>query len=361
MQKKKVLFSSYLHGNMEALIDYYNSQLKKEYNEKLDIIYLDLSQIEKKGKVSRYIKKFIEFNKKYDMVVSDYVSPILNTGREAIFMDHGSSLKMMPGLDEVGDPKIQKLGKLFREKVKYMVTLSEREEEFFYKPKEFENYKLPQYIPLGQPRNDVLFNKDFINSSREDICNKFNIKNKKIILYAPTWRGYDVADCFPFNRKDFEKLNEYLELHGYVFLYRPHYIENFIKDDLIKGLSSIVLADVNKEPYTQKILAAADMVITDYSSIIVDFLIMNKPMAFIPFDLEKYDKFRGLVINFKDDVHTPGPKIYEMDNLIEYIKAIDENRDMYTDFRKKAIKYYYTYFDDKSCERIWKLMLEELI
>lgn len=346
---------------MEALIDYYNVNLKERFGEKIEIVYLDLFEVEKKTKLGRYITKFIEFNKKYDMVVSDYASPILKTGRETIFMDHGYGLKMMPGLDEVGDVGIQRLGKLVREKVKYIITLSERDKGYFYRPKEFEKYKLPEYLPLGQPRNDVLFSDDFISASRKDICNKFNINDKKIILYAPTWRGYDVTDSFPFKRKDFEKLNDYLASHDYVFLYRPHYIENFIQDDLIEGLNSIVVADVNKEPYTQKILAAADMVITDYSSIIVDFLIMNKPVAFIPFDLEKYDSFRGIVIDFYDNVHTPGPKVQNMDNLIEYLKEIDAKSDKYTTFREKAIKYYYSYFDDESCKRIWQLILEELI
>lgn len=75
-------------------------------------------------------------------------------------MDHGYGLKMMPGLDEVNSESIYNLGRIVREKVEYIVTLSERDEEYFYKPKEFENFSMPKYIPLGQPRNDVLFDKN---------------------------------------------------------------------------------------------------------------------------------------------------------------------------------------------------------
>lgn len=271
-------------------------------------------------------------------------------------MDHGYGLKMMPGLDEVNSESIRKIGKIVREKVEYIVTLSERDAKYFYKPKEFADFPVPEYIPLGQPRNDVLFDKGFVDKARNDIDENFNSHGKKIILYAPTWRGYDVSSQFPFSREDFLKLNEFMGKNNYVFLYRPHYIENFIDDSLIKNLENIQIADVKKEPYTQKLIAACDMIITDYSSIIVDFLILNKPIAFIPFDIEKYDNYRGLVVDFKNDVHTPGPKISQMNELISYLEQIMENKDPYEKFRDEAIKYYFTYFDGNSCKRVWDLI-----
>lgn len=356
MKKKTILFSSYLHGNMEALIEYYNKNFKKQMDDSVKIVYLDLGKTEKLGKIRRYLTKFIEYHKKYDSVLSDYASPILNTGRETIFMDYGYGLKMMPGLDEVNSESIYNLGRIVREKVEYIVTLSERDEEYFYKPKEFENFSMPKYIPLGQPRNDVLFDKKFIDNSRQDIDNNFKSAGKKIILYAPTWRGYDVSSQFPFKRCDFEKLNNFMEKNNYILLYRPHYIENFIDDSLIRDLNNIKIADVKREPYTQKLIAACDMIITDYSSIIVDFLILDKPIAFIAFDIERYNNYRGLVVDFHNDVQTPGPKINRMKDLIDYLQEIEDNKDSYEKFRKEAKKYYFTYFDGKSCERVWKLI-----
>jgi CDP-glycerol glycerophosphotransferase (TagB/SpsB family) len=99
------------------------------------------------------------------------------------------------------------------------------------------------------------------------------------------------------------------------------------------------------------------MVITDYSSIIVDYLIMNKPIAFIPFDEKIYDDFRGLVVDFKNDIETPGPKINTMEQLISYVKDIENGKDDFNGWRIKAQEYYYTYFDNKSTERIWHLIL----
>lgn len=355
---KKILLSSYMHGNMEALISYYNKYVKESYDKDIEIVYLDLYEVNKLSRIPRYIKKFIMQLKRYDMVVTDYASPLLNTGKKVIFMDHGYGLKSMPGLDEINDLQTIKLGKIIREKTDYIVTLSERDEKYFYRLPELEKFKMPRYIPLGQPRNDVLFDKDFIDCARRDLRDKFKLKDEKLVLYAPTWRGYDVSHVFPFSREDFVKLNAFLGSSGWKMLYRPHYLEDILTDKLLHGLNNIDLIGVDIEPYTQKILAGVDMVITDYSSIIVDYLIMEKPIAFIPFDLERYDSFRGIVVDFKSDIETPGPKIKRMDELIHYISEINKGNDYYTQYRKLSAEYYYTYFDNQSCERVWRLIID---
>lgn len=357
---KKILLSSYMHGNMEALIDYYRENLEQRYKGELELIYLDLFEINKLKKLPRYFRKFIESMKTYDMVISDYASMILKTGKKVIFMDHGYGLKSMPGLDEINDPNTIKLGKIIREKVDCIITLSERDEKYFYKLPVFEKYKLPKYIPLGQPRNDILFDSNFIDYARKDIRQKFKLKDEKILLYAPTWRGYNVSDTFPFKREDFEKLNVFLKESGWKFFYRPHYLEDIVTKELVEGLDNIVMIDVNAEPYTQKILAGVDMVVTDYSSIIVDYLIVDKPIAFVPFDLKKYDDFRGIVVDFNNDIETPGPKVTSMGELMDYIEEVDSGNDSYESFRKQAVQYYYSYFDNKSCKRIWELVLKYL-
>lgn len=354
--KRKILFSSYMYGNMEALIEYFNTHLSKEYGNEIELQFIDMYKVDKMKKLRRYFHKFMQRLKTYDMVISDYASPILKTGKQVIFMDHGYGLKCMPGLDEIEEPETLELGKLVRES-DYIVTLSKRDEEYFYNLPELQKFKEPNYISLGQPRNDILFNEEFRNNAKSDIKKKLNLRDEKIMLYAPTWRGYDVTKEFPFTRNDFENLNSELQKLNWKFLYRPHYIENIIPDEFIEGLSNIKKIGVDIEPFTQKVLAAVDMVITDYSSIIVDYLIMQKPIAFIPFDEKRYDDYRGLVVDFKSDIETPGPKINTMDELINYIKNIESGKDDFIGWRTKAQEYYYTHFDNKSTERIWNLIL----
>jgi CDP-glycerol glycerophosphotransferase (TagB/SpsB family) len=355
---KKVLLSSYMHGNMEALIEYFNKTLKAGYDKEIELVYLDLYEVNKLKRFPRYFKKFIQQLKRYDLIISDYASPLLKAGKRVIFMDHGYGLKSMPGKDEISDSKTIKLGRIIREKTDYIVTLSKRDEEYFYRLPELESFKMPNFIPLGQPRNDVLFDKNFVDFARRDIRDKFKLKDEKLILYAPTWRGYDTDNMFPFDRGDFQRFNDFLEKSGWKMLYRPHYLEDIVTDKLLHGLDNIMRIGVDVEPYTQKILAGVDMVITDYSSIIVDYLIMDKPIAFIPFDLEKYNNFRGIVVDFKSDIETPGPKIEKMDELIDYMSEINNGGDSFKGYRRLSADYYYAYFDNRSCERIWELILD---
>jgi CDP-glycerol glycerophosphotransferase (TagB/SpsB family) len=355
--KKKILLSSYMYGNMEALIEYFNEHLSKMLGDKIELEFIDMYKIDKMKKMRRYFHKFVQRLKTYDMVISDYASPILKTGKQVIFMDHGYGLKCMPGLDEIKDSETLELGRLVRES-DYIVTLSKRDEEYFYNLPELKKFKKPNYISLGQPRNDILFDEKFISNAKSDIKEKLNLNDEKIMLYAPTWRGYDVTKEFPFTRNDFENLNSELQKLNWKFLYRPHYIENIIPDEFIEGLSNIKKIGVDIEPFTQKVLAAVDMVITDYSSIIVDYLIMQKPIAFIPFDEKRYDDYRGLVVDFENDIETPGPKINTMEEFISYIKDIESGKDDFKVWRTKAQEYYYAYFDNKSTERIWELILQ---
>jgi len=354
MHKKKILFNIYTYGNIEALLNFYNKCLsyKDEYKN-LKIKITGGFKLYNDNKIFHYLKRISSFIGKYDLVISDYPTRLFLRGRKSIFMSHGYGTKKTPGLDEIKNKKKLKVFSFLRENIDYIITLSNRDEEYFLKCKYFEKLPLPKYVPLGLPRNDILFNKNFIDSSKKEISEKYNLENKKIILYAPTWRGYKIANMFPFSRNNFENLDKYLEKHKWKLLYRPHYMEDIIVNQLINGLKNIIKIDFNDEPYTQKILASSDVLITDYSSIYIDFLILNRPIIFIPFDYEKYIRDRGLVIDFKDKSEIPGEKILSMNEMINYLQELEKGNDDYINWRLLARKKFYKYFDGKSCSRIW--------
>jgi len=357
MHKKKILFNIYTYGNIEALLDFYNTYLsRKDEYKNLEIKITGGFKLYNENKIMHYLKRIFSFIEKYDLVISDYPTRLFIRGRKGIFISHGYGTKKTPGLDEIKNKKKLKVFSFLRENIDYIITLSNRDEEYFLKCKYFEKLHLPKYVPLGLPRNDILFNKNFIDSSKREISEKYNIENNKIMLYAPTWRGYKVADIFPFSIKDFERLDKYLEKHKWKLLYRPHYMEDIIDNQLIRGLKNIIKINFNDEPHTQKILASSDFLITDYSSIYIDFLILNRPIIFIPFDYEKYSRYRGLVIDFKDKSETPGEKILNMDELINYLKELEKGNDNYVNWRLLARKKFYKHFDGKSCSRIWNFI-----
>lgn len=340
---------------MEALIDYYNDNLKDKYDD-YKIIYMDCFKLYNINKYKSYLKKLKYYIGNYDLVIADYPTRFLNRGKKSVFMDHGSGLKVMPGKDEMNDKKVLKMASYIRQS-DYFIMQGDREIDILYRsPILDKKYNTDNYISLGQPRNDKLFNNKYIKESKEEIYKKYKLSNKKLILLAPTWRGYKFDDKGMFEISELEKLNEFLKNNNYKLMYRPHYIEDIIGKTKIENMENIICADVRAEPDAQKILASAEMLITDYSGIMTEFLALNKPIVFLNLDVEKYSSFRGLAIDYYNDIHTPGIKVSNMDQLINYIEDYEKCKDYYEDYRKKAQKYYYKYFDGNSCKRIWDLI-----
>ena len=133
-------------------------------------------------------------------------------------------------------------------------------------------------------------------------------------------------------------------------------MESIIKKDILEKINNLLIIDNNIEKDTQKILAATDYLITDYSGILTEFLALNRPIMFLDIDTKKYEEFRGIAIEYYNDIHTPGPKIKDLKEVINYIENIIKGRDVYKEYRLKSIGYYYKYYDGNSCSRVWDLI-----
>ncbi|MBO3791326.1 CDP-glycerol glycerophosphotransferase family protein [Bacillus velezensis] len=131
---------------------------------------------------------------------------------------------------------------------------------------------------------------------------------KKFILYAPTFRDYDMQSFrLPFTEEQLTNaLNgEYMllvKLHPAVL----HHISASFESELIKNVSDMRLHDL---------LKAADILITDYSSVPFEFALLNKPIFFFTYDLEEYDRKRGLIDNYTSVI--PGKACHDSEALLE--------------------------------------------
>ncbi|MBK3495599.1 CDP-glycerol:glycerophosphate glycerophosphotransferase [Viridibacillus sp. YIM B01967] len=191
----------------------------------------------------------------------------------------------------------------------------------------------------GYPRNDTLYinnNSDYITKMKT----KLNIPlDKKVILYAPTWRDDEFYEPgkYRFNLKfDLNKLKEKLG-DEYVILLRMHY---FIADDLnIEGYEDFVYNMSTYEDIADLYLIS-DILITDYSSVFFDYSNLRRPILFYTYDLEKYrDQLRGFYIDIESEV--PGPLVKTTDEIIEAVLNIDVVTE---DYKEK-----YDAFYDKIC------------
>lgn len=180
-------------------------------------------------------------------------------------------------------------------------------------------------IESGSPRNDFLVrnneNKELIN----EIKTKYNIPlDKKVVLYAPTWRDdqYFSKAKYKFNTAlDLAKLKDSLA-EDYVVILRMHYL---VADNIdLTGYENFAF-NISSGDITQLYLIS-DILITDYSSVYFDFAVLRRPMIFFMYDMDDYrDRLRGFYL----DVNTtmPGPIVQTNEDLITEIKNTNSNND----------------------------------
>ena len=178
---------------------------------------------------------------------------------------------------------------------------------------------------LGQPRNNYL--KDEV-SKKEMVKFYDDIDTEsRYVLYAPTWRkskyggSFDSeVKYFPFNDFDMQKLEVYLQANNITIFLRPHPLENIN----IKQSKYIKIFDNSKTENINDYLNVFDLLIADYSGIYVDFLLLDKPILFLPYDKEEYIKIKGFNFNYDDVSPSPKPSTFE-DFKIELLKLLNDD------------------------------------
>ena len=210
-------------------------------------------------------------------------------------------------------------------------------------------------VEEGYPRNDFLFN--YKEKDVQQIRKKLGIENdnRKIILYAPTYRsdqhqtglGYVYKEEIDFKKMEGKFGKEYL------ILFRPHYfIANSFDFDKYKGFVYNVanIDDINE------LYIISDILITDYSSVFFDYANLKRPMIFFMYDLEHYkNESNGFYIDLNE---LPGPIVETQEDLEKSIEDVDFNigsSKKYKEFNEK-----YNYLDDGNASKrvIEKVILE---
>ncbi|MBU4274827.1 CDP-glycerol glycerophosphotransferase family protein [Patescibacteria group bacterium] len=216
-------------------------------------------------------------------------------------------------------------------------------------------------IITGSPRNDIFFN-EIKNSDLGDDksiiqqIKDLKDKGKKIIFYLPTWRdtgGNPLADA----NFDFSILKKFLNLNNAIFISKFHIRTDVNEKDWQKMNSEeFLVLPSNTDIY--QILPRTDILITDYSSIFFDFLLINKPTIFFPYDFRKYvAEDRELYFDY--DEFTPGPKVYNFKELLNQIEHFLKREDGYEKQREKIKNLCFSYVDGNSSQRIFKTIYNE--
>lgn len=204
------------------------------------------------------------------------------------------------------------------------------------------NLKSDAIYKLGLPRNIELEN--FEVKDKHVLLEKLQLgklSNKRILFYAPTWRGYD------YNPLNLSKLKSAVE-NEYHIIVKSHPLEKLeFNDEEVTDVSHI--SDVSS------LLKISDVIISDYSSIMIDFALLKRPIfSYIP-DYKKYHRERGLYVS-KEEL---APNVFENeDALIKGIKSLNVNQE-----RTKTEKYLQNFVEvssRSSTKEIINLIKKEL-
>lgn len=170
---------------------------------------------------------------------------------------------------------------------------------------------------LGLPRTDLLVQPSFLEEKREQFFREYeNLRGKRCILYAPTFRD-DEVDC-PQIHLELSRLSA--ELSGDdVFLIRLHpHVADRVHTVLEEGKWDNII-NVSGYQAVTTLLAAADVLVTDYSSIVFEYCLRDMPMVFYAYDLEKFEKDgRSFYRDYKQFV--PGPVVTDQAELMKELE-----------------------------------------
>lgn len=213
-------------------------------------------------------------------------------------------------------------------------------------------------LEQGYPRNDALINAtpEKVRSIKEDLhITEGEIGGKKIILYAPTWRDNQHTSGVGYSYElgvDFQKLRDRLE-KDYIILFRAHYlVANSFDFEAYKGF----VYNVSQYPDINDLYLAADLLITDYSSVFFDFANLKKPILFYMYDLKAYrDDIRGFYIGLDA---LPGPVVETEEELVKAIPEVMTGSNW--DERYSAFLKRFAPFDDgQASRRVTEIILGE--
>lgn len=206
---------------------------------------------------------------------------------------------------------------------------------------------------LGYPRNDVFLNTDLIFENYKDTLGLNNYS--KIYLYCPTLR--DAKSKKPFSNSFLATLNQYLLEKNSIFLIKWHPYE---KNEYTMDNFSHIFDITKKINDLQELLPLIDILITDYSSVSYDFILLNKPIIFYPYDYDDYiKKSRSLYGNYFEEF--PGPFVKNEDDLFKELLSIEtffKNSNEYNSKYNKFKMKFNHFIDDKSCERVYEYLIK---
>lgn len=349
VDRQKVTFASYRSDTVKDNLAYVNKELARKYPAIKRHFLFKRFNSSSGGKLTyilHMIKACFHLATSRYFIIDDYYLPVymikLRKDVDVIQLWHSAGALKKFGLSTLDKPfgpseAYLKHVSIHGNYTKAYVSSSEVVPFFaeaFGMPKE-------QILPLGVARTDYFYQEETIEKLRSDSYRDYpDLVGKKLLLYAPTFRGrshYQDAFELPF---DVHYMRERLQDEYVLMIHLHPYMQAGL---LLEDQSFAKLID---HTYTiQELLALTDILITDYSTVFFDYSLLDRPMVFYPYDLEEYKQERDFYYPYEGLV--PGPIVRDTESLVGAIKAAVFNKGP-----KQFKDRFFDYQDGRAAERI---------
>lgn len=352
IKKNKITFISLRRNEISGNFAFVYDKIKDDKN--LDIHFI----LNEHMITEMSIKEIIEYTKACatsKLVVLDEYTPMihyidLRKETKLIQLWHACGAFKTFGFTRIAKPKGPKQSTKNHRNYDYSIVSSDYCRKFHA-----EGFGIPtdNVVATGIPRTDIFFDEEYRNRTREAFYNEHpSFKDKNIVIFAPTFRGMSKETAFyPTDLFDIETVCKNIP-DDYVIIIKHHpFVPNIHP---IPAEYSDRVIDLSEQTEINDLLFVADLIITDYSSLIFEASLMSIPMIFYVFDLEKYINDRDFYFDFKE--YIPGKIAYSLDDVI---KAIN-NKDFCEERLSPFAEMFFDKRDGKSTDRVVKLFYDTL-
>ena len=269
-----------------------------------------------------------------------------NSKNKIVNLWHGMPLKKIGCMDVKG-------GGIMSAKADYLIATSPFFQEIM--AKSFNNLSLDRVFVVGQPRNDLMYEKTDFFSNRGIDAGRY----RSIGIWLPTYRQSIIGDIRKdgvynedgisfLSMSDLRRLDEFLQEDSSLLIVKLHPMDALQEVSFGDFKNLIILKPQEFQDPLYPLLGACHYLLTDYSSVWIDYCILKRPIGFVMNDVEEYRNSRGLTIE-KLDENLPGDVIDTYDKLTDFIEHLPQFKDVNSALCN-------LYCDNKASERLARVL-----
>ncbi len=348
----RVSFVSFRRTEISGNFQFVYDQVKDDPSLDIQVFLTTKDRVDMKKKELRQLATLFASSK---LILLDEFSPLIHyidLPKETRVMQlwHACGAFKTFGFTRLGKPSGSKQATKIHRNYDY-VTVSSEQIRMCYA----EGFGVPteNVVATGIPRTDVFFDERYKENTRQRLYQQYPmLKEKKVVLFAPTFRGHVRENAFyPMDKFDVEQFmeeigDEYvLIIKHHPFVQEKHPIPEKYRDRVM---------DLSEDTEVNDLLFITDIIITDYSSLVFEASLLNIPMLFYAYDLEQYIAERDFYFDYETFV--PGYFFYTQKELQEAIIHHNLGEEKLEAFKHK----FFDDFDGKSTKRVVDLLYQAL-